>query len=165
MHGGRGFSLVELLIVIAIIAISVSLVALALPDGDATRLEEDGARLAALLEMARTEARVSGASVRWVPRLQGEADPTRDGSAQTAQFRFVGLPPRHEPRAEPDWPTRWLDPRVSAQVVGGTTLLLGPEPILPPQSVVLRLGERRLELASDGLGPFAPVDGKGSSAP
>jgi general secretion pathway protein H len=44
---------------------------------------------------------------------------------------------------------------VSAQIVGGTTLVLGPDAILPPQRIVLRLEDQRLELASDGLGPFA----------
>jgi general secretion pathway protein H len=139
--------MIELLIVIAIIALSVSLVAMALPDGDASRLEEEGARFSALLEMARAEARVSGAAVRWVP-ASVQANAADDGNAQPHQFRFVGLPPAL------GLPTHWLDRRVTVQVVGGTTLLLGPEAILPPQSVVLSLGQRRLELASDGLGPF-----------
>ena len=51
-------------------------------------------------------------------------------------------------------PTHWLDGRVSAQVVGARTLVLGPSAILAPQRVVLSLGERRLELATDGLAPF-----------
>ena len=157
--GARGFTLIELVIVIAIVALAVGLIAIALPDGDAARLDEEGARLTALLEMARAEARVSGATVRWVPRGAGEADPSSDGSAAAANFRFVGLP------AALALPTRWLDARVSVQVVGATTVLLGPEAILPPQRVVLRLGERRLELASDGLGPFVAADPAQVAAP
>ena len=42
---GRGFTLVELLIVIAIIALSVALISVALPDSDAARLDEEGVRL------------------------------------------------------------------------------------------------------------------------
>jgi general secretion pathway protein H len=34
--------------------------------------------------------------------------------------------------------------------------VLGPEPILPAQRIVLRLEDRRVVLASDGLAPFAP---------
>jgi hypothetical protein len=37
-------------------------------------------------------------------------------------------------------------------------VLLGPEAILPPQRIVLSLGDKRVELASDGLGPFAEPD-------
>jgi general secretion pathway protein H len=34
-------------------------------------------------------------------------------------------------------------------------VLLGPEPILPPQRIVLKRDDRSVMLASDGLGPFA----------
>ena len=136
-----GFTLIELLIVIAIIAVSVGVVSLALRDSDAAKLEEEGARLSALLEMARAEARASGTTVRWVPAVAA--------NDSDAQFRFVGLP------AAQTFPTRWLAAGTSAQVVGAATVLLGPDAILPPQRIVLRLAERRLELASDGLAPFA----------
>lgn len=139
-----GFTLIELLIVIAIVAVSSALITLSLRDGDAAKLEEEGARLTALLEMARAEARVSGATVRWVPRQDDDAEPNT-----SIQFRFVGL------SAAQALPTRWLDPATRADIVGAATVLLGPEAILPPQRIVLRLAEQRLELASDGLGPFA----------
>ena len=153
MNLQRGFTIVELLIVLAIIALGVGLVSMALPDSEAARLEEEGARLSSLLESARAEARVAGVAVRWVPRpsqAQGEASPPPD----TPQFQFVGLP--KVPNAAP-LPTRFLDSRTQALVVGSNQLVLGPEAILPSQRVVLRLGERRLELQSDGLGPFAPA--------
>ena len=146
----RGFTVIELLLVIAIMSIAVALVSWALPDGDAARLEEDAARLTALLEMARAEARVSGSTVRWVPRA--DADPGTLANGQVVNFRFVGLPPSIK------LPTSWLDARVSAQVVGASTVLLGPEAILPAQRIVLSLGDKRVELVSDGLGPFAEPD-------
>lgn len=145
---GRGFTLIELLIVIAIVALGAAVMSLALRDRDEARLEEEAARLAALLESARTEARAAGLAVRWVPAQAADAgDPARadDGTG----FRFVGLP------AAFALPTRWLEPRVTAQVVGAAALVLGPDAILPPQRVVLVLDERRLEVGSDGLGPFA----------
>jgi len=141
---GAGFTMVELLIVIAIIAIAIGLVAVTLPDGDSAKLEEEGARLTALLDTARAEARVSGTAVRWVPRAAASAG-ADDG---VAHFVFVGLPPKVV------LPTRWLDPRTTAYIAGGSSVLLGPEAILPPQRIVLRLQDRRLELASDGLGSF-----------
>ena len=143
----RAFTLIELLIVLAIIAVGAALVSVALPDSDAARLEEEGARLSALLEMARAEARVSGVPVSWVPRAP--ADGLTDLKGAPVHFRFVGLP------ASLALPSRWLDERVGAQVVGASALTLGPAAILPPQSVVLTLAGQRLELVSDGLGPFA----------
>ncbi len=139
--------MVELLIVIAIIAVSVALVSIALPDSDAARLDEEGVRLTTLLEMARAEARVSGSAVRWAPRGDGES--FTDLSGAPVHFRFVGLP------ATLSLPSRWLDARVRAQVVGGRSVVLGPAAILPAQRIVLSLAEQRLELVSDGLGPFA----------
>ena len=135
----RGFTLIEVMVVLAIIAIGVGLVALAIPDPARTRLDTEAARLVALLETARTEARASGLAVLWVPGTDAQGD----------AFRFVGLP------AALALPTHWLDDRVSAEVVGGVALTLGPEAILPPQRVVLHLDDQRIEIGSDGLGAFA----------
>ena len=125
--------------VVALIAIASGVVSLSLRDGTATRLELDGVRLAALLESARAEARASGLAARWQPTPQDSE----------AQFRFIGLPPALE------LPQRWLDANTLAEVVGASAVVLGPEPMIGAQRIVLRLGNERLELASDGLGPFA----------
>jgi len=138
----RGFTLVELLVVIALIAIASGLASLALRDPAANSLEQEGARLAALLESARAEARSSGVAVRWETR-------TNDASAQ--DFRFVGLP------ASNDLPQHWLHQGVSADIVGARAIVLGPEPMIPAQRIVLSLDDRRLTLATDGLGPFEVV--------
>ena len=137
----RGFTLIELLIVIAIVAISVSVVALSLRDSQATKLDEEAVRLAALFEMARAESRASGTPVQWVPvTLAVDAG---------MQFRFIGLP------ASQPLPGRWLDSQTRAQVVGAAVVVLGPEAILPAQRVALRLGDRRVDISTDGLAPFA----------
>jgi general secretion pathway protein H len=148
-RGGGGFSLIELLVVLAVIAVGVGLVVLALPDAEAAKLEEEGARLSALLEMARAEARVAGVAVHWVPR---GSEPTQPGNpAAAGDFAFAGLP------GKVVLPTRWLNSRTQAQVRGASHLTLGPDAILPVQRVVLSLGSSRLELATDGLSPFAPA--------
>jgi general secretion pathway protein H len=139
----RGFTLIELMVVVALIAISAGAIALALRDGAADRLEREGVRLAALLESARAEARATGVAVRF--ELAAADDPSG------ANFRFVGLPAAAPP------PARWLDAEVGAEIVGARALVLGPEPLLPPQAIVLRLGDQRLTLATDGLAPFAPA--------
>ncbi len=137
-----GFTLIELLVVITLIAIASSVVTLAMRDPAATRLEQEAARLAALLESARAEARASGLRGRWEPR----------GSAADAPgFRFVGFPDT-TPR-----PSNWLGEGVSAEVIGARAVVLGPEPMIGAQRIVLRLDAQRLVLATDGLGPFVVV--------
>jgi general secretion pathway protein H len=131
----RGFTLIELLVVLAIIAIATVGVSFAVRDASGASLEREALRLAALLESARAQSRLSGQPVRWV---------AADGA-----FRFEGLPPEA-------LPTRWLSNEV--QVVGPGVLLLGPEPIIGPQSVVLAsTGQppRSVRVITDGLRPFS----------
>lgn len=134
----RGFTLVELLVVIALVAIASGVATLALRDPAASRLEQEGARLVALLESARTQARASGIAVRWEPLAD---------DAVEADFRFTGLPAS-------ELPERWLNEDVRATVVGARAVVLGPEPMIPAQRIVLSLDDRRLTLVTDGLGPF-----------
>ena len=138
-----GFTLIELMVVVALIAIASAVVSLSLRDPASTRLEHEGARLVALLEAARTEARASGLEASWEPS---------SGQEGVEGFRFTGLPPSS------DLPTHWLVPGVTAEVTGARAVLLGPEPLIGAQRIVLHLDEQRLTLATDGLGPFVVVD-------
>ncbi len=159
MKAQRGFTLIELLVVLMLVAIGTGVVSLALRDASGRKLEEEAARLIALLEGARAESRAAGMVVRWVPGAAADASPTAGNSSPAAPagvvrevaFQFVGLP------ASLRMPTHWLVPGVSAQVLGANALLLGPEAILPPQRLVLRLADQRVELGSDGLAPFAVI--------
>jgi general secretion pathway protein H len=148
-----GFTLIELMLVVALIAIVTGLASLALRDPAASQLEREGVRLAALLEAARAEARASGLSVVWQPGVLGAPADGRAGAGNDIDFRFVGLP------AATLLPTRWLEPGIEAQVVGAQTLVLGPEPMIGAQRVVLRRGDQRFVLETDGLGPFQPTAG------
>ena len=138
-RAARGFTLIELMVVVALIAIASAVVSLALRDPASTRLDHEAGRLVALLEAARTEARASGLPASWEPR------PVQAG---TEGFRFVGLPSSSE------LPSHWLNPGVSAEVVGARALVLGPEPLIGAQTIVLRLDDQRVTLETDGLGPF-----------
>lgn len=159
-HGG--FTLVELLVVLLLIALVSGLAGLALRDGAPARLERDAQRLAALLEAGRAEARASGVAVRF--ELAGD-NPDRNpvsgtsaGADSPPAYRFVGLPPESLP------PGRWLDAEVRARIDGARALRLGPEPMIGAQRIVLTLGEHQLVLATDGLAPFAVASAPGSAA-
>ncbi|MBC7957183.1 MAG: prepilin-type N-terminal cleavage/methylation domain-containing protein [Cytophagales bacterium] len=146
----RGFTLIELLVVVALIAIASGLMSLSLRDPAGTQLENEAARLAALLESARAESRTSGMVVRWEPHSP---------ESTTPGFTFVGV------TNTADFPTHWLGSGVSAEIVGSRAVVLGPEPLIAPQRIVLRLEDQRLALATDGLGPFVVVDGDSAAKP
>jgi general secretion pathway protein H len=149
MAKNLGFTLLELLVVLAIIAIGTAGVAVAMRDGAQSQLEREAIRLSALLESARARSQVSGVPVRWQVSAQG--------------FVFSGLQP--QTADETQLPETWIDPDTRAEVQtqpasGGKpqALLLGPEPIITPQTVRLFSAsqpEKSLTLATDGVRPFA----------
>jgi general secretion pathway protein H len=143
----RGFTLLELMVVVALIAISSAVVAFAIPDPSSTRLEREAARLIALIESARNQARAGALTVLWVPQSSG---PESD-------YQFIGLPAAFMP------PLKWLVPEVRAEVVGGRSIVLGPEPVIGPQGVILYLEDKQITISTDGLGPFE-VQGDANAA-
>lgn len=131
----KGFTLLELLVVVALIAITSAGVGFAMRDSAQSQLEREAQRLAALFESARAQSRTSGVAVRWRITAQG--------------FVFDGLPPQA-------LPSQWMnaDTRVRVPV----TLLLGPEPIIENQGVVLSLAsqpDRAWQVSTNGLQPFS----------
>ena len=146
----RGFTLIELMLVVVLIAVASAVASLSLRDPAATRLEHEAARLVALLEAARSEARASGVQARWEPRA---------AQVGVEGFRFVGLPPSS------GLPDHWLVAGVSAEVIGARAVVLGPEPLIGAQRIVLHLDGRRLVLTTDGIGPFVVSDEPAKATP
>ncbi len=144
--GNKGFTLLELLLVVAIMAVAAAGVSFSLRDSGQTQLEREGQRLAALLESGRSRSWTSGVPVRWRGTASG--------------FVFEGLPAG-------DLPTAWLASDVAAE--GSASLLLGPEPIIGPQSVRLvstTLPGRSVRVMTDGVRPFSvQADGAAAGSP
>ncbi len=140
----HGFTLMELMVVVAIIAIASAGVMFAIPDASTTALERDAQRLAALLDSARAQSRASGLAITWRPTEQG--------------FAFEGMAKiKNDKTGEMEdlvkFPTTWLSGETQVELA--SSLALGPEPIIAPQSVVLRHAARSLTLATDGIRPFS----------
>lgn len=142
MRHALGFTLLELMVVVAIAALAAAGVTLAWRDSDAERLEREALRLTALIESARAQSRVTGLPVAW--------------RAAPGGFEFLGLQ-RASTGTAPPALQPWLFDKTTATVLqpaGAPVLMLGPEPVVPQQRLVLALGERRLVMGTDGVGPF-----------
>ncbi|MEO8857086.1 MAG: prepilin-type N-terminal cleavage/methylation domain-containing protein [Burkholderiaceae bacterium] len=142
----RGFTLVELLVVVSLIVMVSAGVGFALRDDRQSQLEREAQRLIALLEAARAQSRASGIPVYWRPGPEG--------------FEFIGVPaPTASDQAvEGDVVLRpSLTPWLSAQtsVRDAKVLALGPEPIIEREQIVLQQADQTLRIATDGLRPFA----------
>ena len=132
-----GFTLLELLVVIAVIALGTAGVALAMRDSGQTLVEREATRLAALLDAARSQSRATGRMVTWVAGV--------DDKNQNI-MRWSGL--RHQ---EP-LPTQWLSPLT--QAVDAKPLILGPDPVIAPQRLRLAIGKDTRDVVTDGVGAF-----------
>jgi general secretion pathway protein H len=136
--GQQGFTLLELLVVLTVMALGSAGVALALRSTPQQQLQEESQRLVAWLESARTQARSQGLVVR-------------------AKLAPEGITVRGLPRVTlPEPRLQWLHPQTRAVP---TELVLGPEPILPAQSFRLqheRDAQATVQIGTQGLRPFAP---------
>lgn len=159
MQRQRGLTLLELLVVLAIVGLTMAGVSLSLRDSRQTQLEREAQRLTAQLEAARAQSRTSGVALIWRT--------TADGYAITSAVAGSGLVTRQE---------IWLTPNTQAQVNTSAAnpnnwIVLGPEPIITPASITLFVSPepgstanaaqaqkvpslQSLRIASDGLRPF-----------
>ncbi len=139
MQRQRGLTLLELLVVLAIIGFVTAGVALSLRDGQQTQLENEAQRLMAHLEAARVSARTSGVTLVWRS--------TEDG--------YTIVRPGNKPfKTEP-----WLYP-TTVVTASTTPVVLGPEPIMARVTFTLSQAGSApshtpaVRIGSDGLRPF-----------
>jgi general secretion pathway protein H len=137
LRKSSGFTLLELLLVITVVAIASAGVTFAFRNAYQTKLENEAQRLIALLESARAQSRASGVPIKWRPTANG--------------FEMEGLP------NTPQNPSKhvWQEPDIVLS--SDKPLLLGPEPLIPPQSVLIWIASQplySLRISTDGVRPF-----------
>ena len=163
MQRQHGLTLLELLVVLAIIGVAMAGVSLSLRDTRQTQLEREAQRLVAILEAARAQSRTSGVTLIWQATPEGFViRPTTPPANSGANHPLAA-------RKEP-----WLD--AGTQVVVSTAaptanpnnfVVLGPEPILVPARITLSVAASgasqnaqpmpTLSIGTDGLRPFQVV--------
>ena len=175
MQRQRGLTLLELLVVLAIIGFGLAGVSLSLRDSSQNQLEREAQRLVAVLEAARAQSRTSGMALIWQPTAEGfvirpALAPNQALSNNAIPFSATGntaspIATRTEP-----WLTNGTQATTSTatQNTNNTTptnlVVLGPEPILAPARITLSVATSNsakpapsLSIGTDGLRPFQVV--------
>ena len=139
----RGYTLLELLVVAAIIALAAGMLSLGVRGDESRRLREEADRLAALFTLAQSEARVNGRAVVWEADLEG--------------YRFrplvadAGAVLREELARSRQW-------ALDLQRVERRELLFSREPLREPTEVQLATRSHAVRIAVDALGHSAAAD-------
>ncbi len=156
-----GFTLIELMVVMAIIAIGLGAVVLSLRTGDGERLLQEGERLAALLDVARAQSRSSGVPLVFATRrdTDGAAGGFEIRPQRSVLERATASPPQTD--AQMSTTRTWMVQGLAAAITVGAgqvpaqSALLGPEPMLAPTRITLSAGAQQVAVFTNGVRPFS----------
>jgi general secretion pathway protein H len=144
MQRQQGLTLLELLVVLAIIGFAMAGVSLSLRDSSQTQVEREAQRLVAVLEAARAQSRTSGVALVWHITPEGFVIQSNNKSlaARTETWLAAGT-------------------QATVSTAAGNLVVLGPEPILAPARITLSAATTNtskpspfLSIGTDGLQPF-----------
>ena len=166
MQRQLGLTLLELLVVLAIIGVAMAGVSLSLRDSRQTQLEREAQRLVAVLEAARAQSRTSGVSLIWQATSEGFVIQPAQAPTNTLQ---TGNAQNTLTAHNEVWLTAGTQAVVSTATVNNTVpanfVALGPEPIITPARITLSVVASNanaqtvpsLTVGTDGLRPFQVV--------
>lgn len=138
----RGWTLLELLVVLGILALVLGMVVQSIPPAEQRRLQRESAKLLAHLEAARSNAMVQARPVWLVPTPSG-------------------WELRHSPQG-PDWlhQEAWDAPGLQLTIATSPmtntveAMRIGPDPVMPKYELHLRYGERSMVLHNPTMAGF-----------
>ena len=138
----RGFTLVEMLVVVVIAGIVIAMVTLSTAPAEGRRLRFEGERLAALLTAARDEAQLTGRAIVWEGNVEGYRFLQRSDSGFVAIDSDI-LRPR-----------RWDSAVLAVRLEGGgpPRLVFSREPLIEPFTLAIDSGTGVVTLKGDALG-------------
>jgi general secretion pathway protein H len=175
MQRQHGLTLLELLVVLAIIGFVVAGVSLSLRDSSQTQLEREAQRLVAVLEAARAQSRTSGVALVWQASPEGFViRPALASNPAQGNNTAITSAPSNAANPIAARTENWLAVGTQAVTSRAATssnnasppnlVVLGPEPILAPSRITLSAAAANtskpspsLSIGTDGLQPFRVV--------
>ena len=145
----RGFTLIELMVVLVIIGIASAAVGLSIKPDPLQQVRKDAERLAQLLQVAQAEARADGRPIIWRATAKGFAFSRRAESG--SGIDDLRGDPLLRPRA-------WETPGLQVRIEPGPRLILNAEWITPPLRLVLSDGRHSLGVERNAAGQLRVVN-------
>ena len=151
----RGFTLIELMVVLVVLGVAASLITLSMAATRGHALESAAENLSVTLEEARWQAVATGRRIAW-QAPQSAAQPQWVEQATGSSSSGAPWQPRATPAATValEGITVTLAQPLAA---GGAParLVLGPEPVGAAACILLTQDSQTLAVVSDGVAPFA----------
>ena len=134
-HGQKGFTLIELMVVLIIVGIASAAVSISIKPDPLQRLRKDADRLVQLLQMAQAEAQTDGRPITWEPDGRGFHFSRRND--QGFGFDHFTDDPHLYPRT-------WETPSLKVRVTPRQRVILNAEWFNPPMRLELSDGSHTL---------------------
>lgn len=146
----RGFTLVELMVVLAIIGISLGLVSFNAMPSPSQNLQAEARRIALLLQLARDEAIVRNRLV----AFEADADNYRFLVRNESRWDPVTSDDLLRERAFKGGPVRLSIEPPGAGSGNPMRITFGREPVDKPFVLSMAIGDDRVAIRADGIGHF-----------